>query len=640
MIFSYFFTIILLFCATTNAVAQNNSETIEQIKNNPNYKWGEGSGMTYEEADEYALAALSRSIWTLIFQDVRDGGSSTITNEGITAQSKREIFTKSFTMATIPNAQLIEISPEPECRIFRYVHIDDINAMKQQKKQHIIDYVETGKNAEKRLKIDDALRCYHWGLMLAKANIDHEPIYIEFNDYKNDCLKSLPLKIKSVISDIKAELVSCTEQNGRYIAQLRFTYNGNNISTLQVWYNDGQAYRGPVMIRDGIGEFDLIKLPPSNKIPLRYEYRFKDEASNLDPELEAIYECVNPLVISANVEVPIKISSKNKTVTSAGVAFVNVPTEKNETLIEAEEVRNKKRMQLKTVTNNHYYNAVLDCEKAIKAGDPKLAKEHFDLNFEGYKMFETLLTKTGTVSLSGEQKYEFIEGNGLVLARFCRVKIKFSNGKSFMENIVFRFLPSSGKIESIAMALTAKAEDDIFNAALNWPEVSKFTIQRFMEDYQTAYALKRLDYIEKIFSDSALIITGSILTPTIGTYRFNNETPFHFDNNNSNVRYTKQSKAQYLSRLRKHFREREYIHLSFEDNHTGPINTQGVLKEGAAFGIQIKQIYSSPVYSDRGYLSLFLNMQGELPIIEVRFWQPENEKMITFDDFQQMFKVL
>lgn len=619
-------------CISISVVAQ---VTVEQIKNDPNYKWGEGYGMTYEEADEDALAALSRSIWTIIAQGTMQKGSFAVADGEISSENKQEIFTKSFTMTTIPNAKLLELSPEPDCRIFRYVHVDDIEAMQKQKMRHITDYVETGKSAEKRLQIDDALRCYYWGLMLAKAST--EPVFVDFEEKQTDCRSYLPLKIKSVISNIKSELVDCINENGRYLARLRFTYNGFDVASLQVWYNDGQSYRGPVTVRDGVGEFDLLSLPIEKKIPLRYEYRFKEEANNLDAELAAVFANISPLVINASVEVPIKVNEKRGTMVSSGIAVANAMTDKKENMIAPETVRMKERMPMKEITDNtHYLQILADVENAIRQGNPLLAKEHFDADFEGYKMFETLLTKTGKVSLSGQQKYEFIEGNNLILGRFCRIKIQFRNGKSFMENIVFRFLPSNGKIESIAMALTKKAEDDIFNAALMWPEVSKFTIQRFMEDYQTAYALKRLDYIEQIFSDNALIITGSMLTPTKGMY---NEVEFDWGTNSKNVRYTKQNKSQYLTRLRQHFREREYIHLTFEDNRTGLVNTQGVLQAGSAFGIQIKQIYTSPVYSDRGYLSLFLNMQGKSPIIEVRFWQPENDEMISFSEFQSIFQV-
>ncbi len=232
-----------------------------------------------------------------------------------------------------------------------------------------------------------------------------------------------------------------------------------------------------------------------------------------------------------------------------------------------------------------------------------------------------------------KQNYEFIQANGQVLARFCKVKIKFRNGKSFMENLVFRFNEESKKIQSVALALSKKAEEDIFNAASSWTEISRFTILQFMEDYQTAYSLKRLDYLEKIFSDEAIIITGTVLK----TASSNQVEGMPIDFGNTDVRFTRQNKQQYLSNLRRHFNEREYIHLTFEDNQTKVINAPRIPR-GTAFAIQINQLYNSPIYSDRGYLTLILDASKELPVIHVRLWQPEKSNMLTLDEFMNKFE--
>lgn len=157
----------------------------------------------------------------------------------------------------------------------------------------------------------------------------------------------------------------------------------------------------------------------------------------------------------------------------------------------------------------------------------------------------------------------------------------------------------------------------------------------FLEDYQTAYALKRLDYLKQIFSDNAIIITGTVLKPTQGI--FNQEGRSIEFGNNEKVQYRRLTKEEYLKRLSGHFKSREYIHLTFEDNITRIINTGGLLPDGAAFGIQIKQIYNSPSYADKGYLTLVLNMQGKQPVIEVRLWQPQKDEMIKLDEFLSKF---
>ena len=202
-----------------------------------------------------------------------------------------------------------------------------------------------------------------------------------------------------------------------------------------------------------------------------------------------------------------------------------------------------------------------------------------------------------------------------------------------MENLVFRFNETDGKIQSVAFALTRKAEDDIFNAASSWTDISRFTILQFMEDYQTAYALKRLDYIEKIFSDDAIIITGTVLksAPQVKM------EGVALDMGRKDVHFTKQNKQQYMINLRRHFNDREYIHLTFEDNITKVINAPRI-QPGTAFAIQISQMYNSPVYSDKGYLTLVLDASKELPIIHVRMWQPDKKEMMTIEDFINKFE--
>ena len=60
-------------------------------------------------------------------------------------------------------------------------------------------------------------------------------------------------------------------------------------------------------------------------------------------------------------------------------------------------------MELSTVSNSgELANVLQQVENAIKQGTPQAAYPHFTP--EGYKLFETLLSKTGTVSLVGESR--------------------------------------------------------------------------------------------------------------------------------------------------------------------------------------------------------------------------------------------
>lgn len=618
----------LSFCFTTPLHAQIN---IESIKQDSRYYCAEGEGNTVDEADENALSRISRQIAVSITNEARRRSVQEESEEGVTYSITQEGTTQSFSTSTLQNVNMVILAQEPDARVFRYVLKSEVEKMINERAAKILDFVATGKKAEQRLQIDDALRYYYWALMLAK--VTPRTVYIDFNGEKGNCLSELPLKINSVLNHLGVSVEKYKDDGNRIAVLLRFKYDDKYVASLQFRYFDGQSYQGPVSVRDGMAEIDVVTLSANNKIPLAYEYRFRSEAENLDAELRAAFATAK--AVSANASAEVYINTNDKLAAKSSKAELQTTGYMTETKsIKPEPVRMKTRVCMNETTDKSDYQKLMkQVEAAIRTKSPEAAYNCFTP--DSYSLFRDLLTQTGTVSLSGEPSYSFIDPDGIILARFCPIKIKFGNGGTFMEKLTFRFNPQDKKIHSLAFALTQKAEDDIFSAAAQWSQVSRYTIMRFLEDYQTAYALKRLDYLKQIFSDNAIIITGSVLKPTQSV--FNPEGhPIELGNNDK-VQYRRLSKEEYLKRLSVHFKSREYIHLTFEDNITRIINTGGLLPDGAAFGIQIKQIYNSPSYADKGYLTLVLNMQGKQPIIEVRLWQPQKDEMIKLDEFLSKF---
>lgn len=607
---------------------------MQHIKSDSKYWSAEGNGITVEEADHDALSQIIRQISVSMSSAIQEDDRSGQIGDGIEySDYTQKGSIRSYSFASLQNVEMIVLEPEPNAKVFRWVAKSEVDRMFEERKNKILDFVKTGKIAEQRLQIDDALRNYYWALMLAKVNRD--AVYADFNGEEVNCLTFLPMKIKSVISHIKADMKECVYNDNRYFAKMGFTYENREVASVQLRYFDGQSFVGPLVVKDGIGEMDLVSLPADGKMKLQYEYSFRNEAENLDAELRAIYsEITAPPIENALAEIPVKVNVKKNTMITDSRKLKDVTLSSAVVAeIPSEPIHSRQQMELPKITDNgELVNTLRQVENAIRQGTPQSVYPYFTP--EGYKLFETLLTKTGKISLISEkQDYEFVQANGQILGRFCKVKIKFKNGKSFMENLVFRFDEESKKIQSVALALSKKAEEDIFNAASSWTEVSRFTILQFMEDYQTAYSLKRLDYLEKIFSDEAIIITGTVLKTASQTQI--EGMPINLGR--EDVHFTRQNKQQYLSKLRQHFNDREYIHLTFEDNQTKVINAPRIPK-GTAFAIQINQIYNSPVYSDRGYLTLVLDASKDLPIIHVRLWQPEKSNMLTLDEFMNKFE--
>lgn len=595
----------------------SHAQSIDEIKKNSNYIWGEGNGTTMSDAEGEALRQMSVQISVSVYNSSYDEESND--------NSVQKAVLQSVSSAKFTNVQMRVLEEEPNARVFCFMPRSEVKKMFEKRANHIANMVDAGKTAESRMMIDEALRNYYWALVLAKTT--PEPVEIEFNDKKGEATSLLPIKIKSVLAMINASVDEI--QDGKNLI-LGFTYNGKPVSSLNFKYNDGQSIVGPIVARDGIGEASMASIPADGKLHLTYELRFRNEVDPTDSDIAGAFNAGLLPNINSSVAIAIKSNSKKKAA---------APVLASAEILAAQPTNDKRSIAMQNADNtDDLQKAVLAVEAAISSNNPKSAFNYFTP--EGYTLFANLMAKNGKVTLVGKaQSHNFIIADGYIIGRATNIKRQFRNGKAFMEKLVYRFNPESRKIESVAFALTQRAENDIMNAAASWPEVSRWAILNFMEDYQTAFALKRTDYINSIFSDDALIITGTILKKL-------NNAERAFDRSKSldlggpkDIAYSQLSKTEYIDRLRKIFNTREYVHLQFEDNVTRMIDLPAIngINKGAAFGIEIKQRYESTGYSDDGYLTMVFDTRGKLPIIHVRLWQPDKNNMMSLQEFISRF---
>lgn len=595
----------------------SHAQSIDEIKKNSNYIWGEGNGTTMSDAEGEALRQMSVQISVSVYNSSYDEESND--------NSVQKAVLQSVSSAKFTNVQMRVLEEEPNAKVFCFMPRSEVKKMFEKRANHIVNMVDAGKTAEGRMMIDEALRNYYWALVLAKTT--PEPVEIEFNDKKGEATSLLPIKIKSVLAMINASVDEI--QDGKNLI-LGFTYNGKPVSSLNFKYNDGQSIVGPIVARDGIGEASMASIPADGKLHLTYELRFRNEVDPTDSDIAGAFNAGILPNINSSVAIAIKNNSKKKAA---------APVLASAEILAAQPTNDKRSIAMQNADNtDDLQQAVLAVEAAISSNNPKSAFNYFTP--EGYTLFANLMAKNGKVTLVGKaQNHNFIIADGYIIGRATNIKRQFRNGKAFMEKLVYRFNPESRKIESVAFALTQRAENDIMNAAASWPEVSRWAILNFMEDYQTAFALKRTDYINSIFSDDALIITGTILKKL-------NNAERAFDRSKSldlggpkDIAYSQLSKTEYIDRLRKIFSTREYVHLQFEDNVTRMIDLPAIngINKGAAFGIEIKQRYESTGYSDDGYLTMVFDTRGKLPIIHVRLWQPDKNNMMSLQEFISRF---
>jgi hypothetical protein len=145
-----------------------------------------------------------------------------------------------------------------------------------------------------------------------------------------------------------------------------------------------------------------------------------------------------------------------------------------------------------------------------------------------------------------------------------------------------------------------------------------------LEDYRTAYCLRDIEYIDKVFSDDAYIITGRVLKRSNKKF---GDTPYHADlNNEKEVIYTRKTKEQYLYDLNKSFISKEFVNIRFEECNAA----KGYSGKEGIYAVQVRQLYYSNNYSDEGILTLAIDMRESTnPLVRVRVWQDERD--VSYD---------
>ena len=574
-----------LFIIFISAIA--NAQSVAEIKANSNtYIWGEGTGTTLKKADKEALSQLISQISTrvesrfqLLKEEVEFNGNGSFTE---TCHS----VVNTYSDATLKNTDRIVIANEPDARVFRYIKREDVIKVFSQRRDKIIGFAENAEKCISENKLADGLRYYYWSLILLKSHPNGgEIVYWDIEGNKNLLATWLPLKINEIFSDIDISIVNEVSDEASKSYILNIKYKDKVVENFDYSYWDGGDWSNIVSARDGYGVVDFYGASKDIKLlKLKAEYIFEGEA-RIDHEVEDVLAEIDPIpfrksFFNINTQLKSLSDSKNK-------SFVMT------------EVRNKQK----------YEKVLSKVLLSINSKDYSSAKKEFTK--EGFDIYEKLI-KYGNAKVLDNTNLHFIKYNDKVICRSVPMSFSFkTNNKKFVEKVIFQF-DDDKKIENLSFELSSTALRDIASKEV-WSEYDRITLINFLENYKTAYALKRIDYISQIFADDALIITGTVVKvePIKDNY-YKNEI----------VRYNRQSKKGYIRKLNYLFNSKEFVNIKFERSK---IRKAG--KGGDIYGVQIKQNYVSSNYGDEGYLFLMIDMNDpEKPIIHVRTWQPTIEK--------------
>ena len=147
----------------------------------------------------------------------------------------------------------------------------------------------------------------------------------------------------------------------------------------------------------------------------------------------------------------------------------------------------------------------------------------------------------------------------------------------------------------------------------------------FVENFRTAYNIKDIKYIESVFSEQALIITGKVVKIAP-----NKDLAINQLLGTEKIIYVTQSKPEYIKNLTQTFSRNKYIDIQFDD-----IEVVRHPKNDYLYGVTLRQKWGSSTYNDTGYIFLMIDFKEEQqPMIHVRTWQPDkyNGRSLSKDE--------
>lgn len=579
------------------------AQSWDEIKRNSAlYLYGEGSGATVEEADRKALADLVSKISVVVSSDfvLTEDERSTDASFDASAYAKSKVET--YSSATLTNTERLDLGSTPdEARIGRFVRRSELKRIFEGRIRTLREYVRLGDMAETAAKVDDALRNYYWAYSLLKS-VQHpaEVTYTDEEGHERQLLTWLPERINGLFADMDVRVM----RNDGANVDLEFTFRGRPVNSIDFTYFDGRDWSNLSSVKNGLGTMEFTKgMVPSN-IQINYEYAYRGQA-HINPEIKSVMGVVKGHALRRS-RVSVSVSGSTQPAVSQGVGG-NVG--RVETSTAASAIREVALTEAEEQPYRHTLDRVMTAIRTRRYDDALSC-----FTSDGQDMYRRLVSY-GKARLMGDGGYKLYRYCNNVVARSIPMSFSFERGlrKNFVEDIVFTF-DGTGKIDCLAFALDTKAKEDILGKTV-WPIQARQAIMEFLENYKTAYALERKDYLNDIFSDDCVIIIGHVtqrmerVNGTDGTVRYRN---------NKYVERTRLTKKEYMRNLENCFDSNEFVNIRFANNDVRKA------RNGQVYGIQIKQDYYSSNYGDQGYLYLQVDLENpKQPLIMVRTWQAE-----------------
>ena len=537
----------------------------------------------------------------IIVHDVSSLETNAVNGKGEVVYRASSNFSTDVTLRYLKTRSVYD-AKKKEGYAFAWISRSDLQDIYKSRAAKVAAMLDVSVRAEEEGKVDVALKYAYWALILQYTL--PEDFVIRYPEGGLAVSLYARERIESLLSGLSFRYLGPSPSDP-LTGRLEATYQGRPVTSLDFTYDDGMGTSDAMQVRDGVGRIEFRAGMEVRNIDVKVEYAYRDESAS-DPEMKMALAEVSPIyfpdALKRGVSVYAKASSVGVPSVSASLSE-SVGTAFGQISAGVSSVMPERNLQAVCA------GRVADVVAAIGRKDYSSVRSLF--TDEGYEVFERLL-HYGKARVLDDSPVQVVAEAGGYVCRSVPMKFSFPNNhKSFWENVVFR-MDAEGKINNLTFALDAEAVQGILSKT-QWPDGAKMALIDFLENYKTAFALTRLDYISSIFSDDALIVVGR----TVKTTRLDNGIRMTQDA----VLYNRYTKSAYIEQLSRSFASKEYINLRFANADVCKL-TRGVHKN--LYGIQLKQDYFSSNYGDTGYLYLLVDMEdSERPLIYIRTWQPQ-----------------
>ncbi|MGN0186461.1 MAG: hypothetical protein ACI392_01775 [Paludibacteraceae bacterium] len=576
------------------------AQDFDRIKRNPHYVWGEGFSADLQLADDAALHDLISQISVSVDMTTE----TSITNEQVYGEVHSSVITsgdiKSGSNVTLTNCKRLVSDEGGVYRVLRYIDRAEIDKMYAERKTKIRDLVAFAQHALGEGRVGSALRHYYWALKLINALPDEQQNSLR--DENNIPLSNhISSQIAAVLDGVQITPLQRVPNDDNVLQTLSFTYRGEPMVDGDCEYFDGYTWVC-ASVKDGVGSVEVPTTTAALSIRIEYEYK---KLWKSDP-------IVNGVLSRSEAKLPFRQCNKRIALAPECSVVCMVPTSKEITkTAQVDTLGTCTKKEVKSVVS--VVAAVLD---ALGNRQYESVREYFTT--DGWRWFEKLI-KYGKAVVVERPELQVTAFEGGFLCRGVKASFAFpNNNKRFVEDLVFYV--KDGRVDGVNFGLEQTTMNDILQHEM-WNDTSRLVLINFLECYKTAYALERLDYLDAVFSDDALIIIGTQLPHTQ-----HSEVASH---NQAQYKYVQLSKNQYIERLSKIFAAQEFVNIQFEDavvKKTGRNNER--------YQIILKQNYYSTTYADKGYLFLLADLSNPtLPIIHVRVWDADKNDLMNYAEW-------